>query len=154
MLSGFADTLKELREKSGLSQVSLAERVGVSNTYISALESGRKVAPPYAIVTALANTLGVPESGLWAIAQAERRARMETKLKGSPIALRTTAKDSALGTLVRAKATRTEPLSREALDPEGKEVLEALAVLKAAIPDDKKRAEAFEAMQKLLKLSS
>jgi transcriptional regulator with XRE-family HTH domain len=152
LLRGFADILKELREKAGLSQVSLAERVGISNTYISALESGRKVAPPYAIVTALANSLGVPEHDLWHIAQEERRARMETKLKGSPIALRSAAKDSALGALVRAKAVGVETLARESLDPEGKEVLEALAMLKAAIPDNKKRAEAFEAMQKLLRL--
>lgn len=151
-MRGFAVALRELREKSGLSQVSLAERVGVSNTYISALESGRKVAPPYAIVVALAESLGVPETDLWHIAQEERRARLETKLRGTPVALRATGKNSALGMLAHAEPSDARSQGREALRPEEREMLDALAALKTAIPDDKKRAEVLEAMRKLLRI--
>lgn len=51
--------LKSLREMSGLSQVDLAGRAGVSQRMISALEAGERQARP-ATIKKLAVALGVP----------------------------------------------------------------------------------------------
>lgn len=41
----FGEKPRQLRQKIGLTQWQIAERTGVSNTYISALERGRKPPP-------------------------------------------------------------------------------------------------------------
>ena len=84
----FGDKLRELRTDLGLTQFQIAERVGVSNAYISALESGRKPAPPHAVVTAIAATLRVDESMLWNLARAEREERLKQRIDGQPTSLR------------------------------------------------------------------
>lgn len=45
-MSPFGQLLHELRQKSGLRQVELAERMGYEQSYLSALELGVKGPPP------------------------------------------------------------------------------------------------------------
>ena len=80
----FGEQLRELRVAAGLTQAVVAEAIGVSNTYISALESGRKPAPPQALVTALAVCLGVEEEALWNLALEEREERLRQRIAGVP----------------------------------------------------------------------
>jgi XRE family transcriptional regulator of biofilm formation len=56
--------LKTLREEKGLTQVALAERAKVTQTYIAKLESGDKKNPSLAILQRLARALGVPVTEL------------------------------------------------------------------------------------------
>ena len=84
----FGNRIKELRHRLGLTQSQVANRTGVSNTYISALESGRKQAPPHAIVTALAACLKVSEEALWTVARAEREERLKRRIDGIPTSQR------------------------------------------------------------------
>jgi len=56
--------LKTLREKKGLSQVTLAARAKVGRTYIVKLESGDKKNPSLEILQRLAKALGVPVTEL------------------------------------------------------------------------------------------
>jgi len=85
----FGEKIKELRRKGNLTQWEVADHTGVSNTYISALESGRKPAPPHAIVTALASCLQTSEDVLWALARGEREARLKLRIDGVPTSQRT-----------------------------------------------------------------
>lgn len=87
-MNRFGVKLRELRTEMGLTQFQIAERVGVSNAYISALESGRKPAPPHAVVTAIAATLRVDESMLWSLARSEREERLKQRIDGQPTSLR------------------------------------------------------------------
>jgi transcriptional regulator with XRE-family HTH domain len=57
--SGFADRLRELRERAGVSQAQLAERVGVHTLSISKLERGLHE-PLWPLVLAIAKALGKP----------------------------------------------------------------------------------------------
>jgi len=84
----FGEQLRELRRSAGLTQAVVAEAIGVSNTYISALESGRKPAPPQALVTALAACLGVEEDALWNLALEEREERLRQRIAGVPTSRR------------------------------------------------------------------
>lgn len=56
--------LKGLREKKGMSQRDLAERVGVTDAYIAMLETGKRTNPSLAILKRLAKALGVPVRAL------------------------------------------------------------------------------------------
>ena len=87
-MATFGDQIRELRQRLALTQWQVASRTGVSNTYISALESGRKPAPPHAIVTALAACLQVSEASLWALARAEREYRLIRRIDGIPTSQR------------------------------------------------------------------
>ena len=84
----FGERIRELRREAGLTQWDVAHKTGVSNTYISALESGRKPAPPHVIVTALASCLSTSEDDLWAIARAEREERLKQRIDGIPTSQR------------------------------------------------------------------
>lgn len=55
----FGNHLKALREKRGLSQGELARRSGVSWSYISFLEAGKRKSPSVKIILALAGALAV-----------------------------------------------------------------------------------------------
>lgn len=89
----FGETIRELRVRAGLTQSQVAEQIGVSNTYISALESGRKTAPPYALVAALSTSLGVDAQHLWSIARGEREDRLRQRIRGVPTSQRTCVAD-------------------------------------------------------------
>ena len=52
--------IKTLREEKGLSQKALAERVGVTDAYITMLETGVRKNPSLAVLQRLAKALGVP----------------------------------------------------------------------------------------------
>jgi transcriptional regulator with XRE-family HTH domain len=54
----FADILRELREKAGLTQEGLARKANLSLGYVAKLE-GRRAQPSWATVKALAKALGV-----------------------------------------------------------------------------------------------
>ena len=88
-MSCFGHRLRELRVAAGLTQAELAEHIGVSNTYVSALESGRKPAPPHAVVTSLALSLRIDERELWQLAAQEREERLRLRINGVPTSLRT-----------------------------------------------------------------
>jgi transcriptional regulator with XRE-family HTH domain len=60
---GFADMLKQAREKVGLSQAALAERTGLPLRSIQNWEQGHRT-PRVAVVLKLARTLGVRVEGL------------------------------------------------------------------------------------------
>lgn len=55
-------TLKELRRAKKLTQKRLADKVGVSQSYICALENGKKKNPNFNVVIKLASGLGVKAS--------------------------------------------------------------------------------------------
>lgn len=56
--------VKRLRESKDLTQVQLAKRVGVSQSYIAQLESGRKAGPSLAVLKRLAKALDVNVAAL------------------------------------------------------------------------------------------
>ncbi len=56
--------LKTRREEKGLTQVALAKRARVTQTYIAKLESGDKKNPSLEILQRLAKALGVPVTEL------------------------------------------------------------------------------------------
>ncbi|SRR5258706_2062917 len=61
----FSDFLRVAREKSGLTQATLAEKCRLTGSYISLLESGKKPAPSDKVVRRLAVALGQdPEEAL------------------------------------------------------------------------------------------
>lgn len=88
-MAAFGETIRDLRQQLGLTQWQVASHTGVSNTYISAMESGRKPAPPHVIVTTLASCLKVNEDALWDLARAEREERLRRRIDGIPTSQRT-----------------------------------------------------------------
>jgi transcriptional regulator with XRE-family HTH domain len=56
--------IKTLREEKGLSQKALANRIGVSDAYITMLETGKRKNPSLDILKRLAKALGVPVTEL------------------------------------------------------------------------------------------
>lgn len=56
-MSPFGQVLHELRQKSGLRQVELAERMGYEQSYLSALELGVKGPSPTEFIQRLVSTL-------------------------------------------------------------------------------------------------
>lgn len=63
LLQRFAANVRRLRAKRNLSQKALAERSGVSVSYVSMLERGQR-SPPLETIEKLARALGVPPSTL------------------------------------------------------------------------------------------
>jgi len=134
----FGEKIRELRRKGNLTQWDVAERTGVSNTYISALESGRKPAPPHVIVTALAACLQTSEDALWALARGEREARLKLRIDGVPTSQRT------------ARTSRTSTGSLEASSSD--DVLEkAIQTLRAGAKDAKQRQSLARKLETLAK---
>jgi len=87
-MSKFGEYLIRERKRAGLSQAQLAHSIGLSNTYISAIETGRKAAPPYGHVVAFAAYLGVDERALWQLAIEDREQRLRERLEGVPASTR------------------------------------------------------------------
>lgn len=56
--------IKTLRQEKGLSQKALAKEVGVTDAYITMLESGKRKNPSLAVLQRLAKALGVPVAEL------------------------------------------------------------------------------------------
>ena len=63
LLGRFATNVRRLRAKKGLSQKALADKVGISVSYVSMLERGQR-SPPLETIEKMARALGVPPSAL------------------------------------------------------------------------------------------
>jgi transcriptional regulator with XRE-family HTH domain len=68
----FASYLKTAREKAGLTQTTLAERCGLTGSYISLLESGKKPAPSDRVVRRLASVLDLRSDDALQVAHLDR----------------------------------------------------------------------------------
>ena len=69
------DTLKRVREAKGLTQMELAGRAGVTNVYISLLETRKKRNPSLAVLRRLARALGVSAGELITLLEKQEDAR-------------------------------------------------------------------------------
>jgi transcriptional regulator with XRE-family HTH domain len=65
LLTRFATNVRKLREKKKLSQKALADKVGISVSYVSMLERGQR-SPPLETIEKMAKALGVPPAALLA----------------------------------------------------------------------------------------
>jgi transcriptional regulator with XRE-family HTH domain len=63
LLSKFAGNVRRLRARKKLSQKALADRVGISVSYVSMLERGQR-SPPLETVEKMARALGVSPASL------------------------------------------------------------------------------------------
>ncbi len=63
LLTRFAGNVRRLRAKKKLSQKSLADKVGISVSYVSMLERGQR-SPPLETVEKMAKALGVTPANL------------------------------------------------------------------------------------------
>ncbi|HVP68488.1 MAG TPA: helix-turn-helix transcriptional regulator [Anaeromyxobacteraceae bacterium] len=63
LLARFASNIRRLREKKKLSQKALADKVGISVSYVSMLERGQR-SPPLETVEKMAKALGVSPPSL------------------------------------------------------------------------------------------
>jgi transcriptional regulator with XRE-family HTH domain len=63
LLSRFAANVRRLRAKKKLSQKALADKVGISVSYVSMLERGQR-SPPLETIEKMAKALGVPPSAM------------------------------------------------------------------------------------------
>lgn len=136
----FGEYLRTLRLRMGLTQAELADKIGVSNTYISALESSRKPAPPRAIVTALAQALKVPEKSLWKVAYAEREQRLLERIDGVPTSLRhptdaLASLDGSHGNTLRSAFQALDEVAEDA--SHRKQVIDALEQFVKSLRDRK-----------------
>ncbi len=74
----FANNLKTRRKKAGLTQMALAEQIGVSTSFITEIETNRK-APSFQTIEKIAGALGVPAWTLFC----EYSDNLRTNLSGS-----------------------------------------------------------------------
>ena len=63
LLTRFAGNVRRLRAKKKLSQKALADKIGISVSYVSMLELGLR-APPLETIEKMAKALGVPPGAL------------------------------------------------------------------------------------------
>ena len=63
LLDRFASNVRRFRAKKKLSQKALADRIGISVSYVSMLERGQR-SPPLETIEKLAKALGVPPGSL------------------------------------------------------------------------------------------
>lgn len=63
LLTKFAGSVRRLRSKKNLSQKALADKVGISVSYVSMLERGQR-SPPLETIEKMAKALGVTPSAL------------------------------------------------------------------------------------------
>jgi len=120
-MQGFGEYLRTLRSDAGKTQAELAEAIGVSNAYVSAIEKGKKPAPPRALVNALAGVLGVDEVALWTVAQREREERLRRRIEGFPRSQGRSVYEAASESLPRAdRLDRAIDLLQRVKDPQGR----------------------------------
>ncbi len=63
LLTRFAGNVRRLRSRKKLSQKALADKVGISVSYVSMLERGQR-SPPLETIEKMAKALGVPPANL------------------------------------------------------------------------------------------
>lgn len=78
----FKDILKGLRKKAGLTQKELAEKSGISYSYITKLENGFQTNPTYEILEALGEVLKAPVGAMYDFSDV---VDIEHKIKGVQI---------------------------------------------------------------------
>ena len=78
----FGAKIQEAMRQSSVSQSDLAVQVGVSQSYVSSLISGRKLAPSAAVVRGLAFALSIPVDELFALAGVAKPAHKTPFLLG------------------------------------------------------------------------
>jgi transcriptional regulator with XRE-family HTH domain/SOS-response transcriptional repressor LexA len=71
-MTSFADHLREARRKAGLTQAELGERAGLTGSYVSLLESGKKPPPSDRVLSRLSRALGVSEANFAEAAHLDR----------------------------------------------------------------------------------
>lgn len=133
-MTTFGENLRELRVAAGLTQAQIAERIGVSNTYVSALESGRKPAPPHALVESLAACLDIEGETLWRLAREEREDRLRKRIDGTPTSLRVTRTPN------RSEAPSVSP-------PENRSMDRLVRSVRGACSDQKSRRKVAEVLE-------
>lgn len=72
MAKTFATLLKEARAKAGLNQMELAQRIGLTGSYISILEAGKKPPPTDKALKKMAQVLGLDAKYFLGVAHLER----------------------------------------------------------------------------------
>ena len=88
---------------------------------VSAIEKGKKPAPPRALVNALAGVLGVDEVALWTVAQREREERLRRRIEGFPRSQGRSVYEAASESLPRAdRLDRAIDLLQRVKDPQGR----------------------------------
>lgn len=107
-VSTFAERLKTLRRAAGLSQTELAGD-GISPSYVSLLESGRR-SPSPAVAALLAAKLGCSASQLLEGEPSERERRMQLELAYAELALRHDGSADALARMRTLLAEDDLPL--------------------------------------------
>lgn len=143
-MTHFGERLIEARVAAGLSQADLARYIGVSDTYISAIETGRKAAPPHAHVKAMAVCLGLDEEALWGLALADRERRLRERLDGVPTAARSTP----LGVLAASSPRSPSP---KALSVDSEGIGERIRDLLLTRTDREQLVDSLEALIEILK---
>lgn len=78
----FGETIRSARESRGLSQQSVADHLGVSNTYVSDLERGARNMLDVGRIAALAEVLGLDATELVWSAVESWNPRLVVMLKG------------------------------------------------------------------------
>jgi transcriptional regulator with XRE-family HTH domain len=63
LLTRFAGNVRRLRSKKALSQKALADKIGISVSYVSMLERGQR-SPPLETIEKMAKALGVTPAAL------------------------------------------------------------------------------------------
>jgi transcriptional regulator with XRE-family HTH domain len=63
LLTKFASNVRRLRAKRKFSQKALADKIGISVSYVSMLERGQR-SPPLETIEKMAKALGVPPASL------------------------------------------------------------------------------------------
>jgi len=141
-LTDFADYLRDARKRAGLNQIELAERVGLTGSYISVLESRKKPPPSDKVLSRLARALDVPEGDMIEVAHLDkspddirdrikaldRRLRIERKVTKQLI---TGLLPSSLWHFGRVEGFHESAIEKLRLDPGKRRVLrKVLAKLK------------------------
>jgi len=134
-MSAFGDRLRHLRQLADLTQARVAQEIGVSDAYISALESGRKPAPPRALVDAIEYSVHARKNELWELARKEREARLADRINGSPAALRIRHYPSATSQPVGPADVSTPSRETEPRDTGDASLENAVQAIKEAVQD-------------------
>ncbi|MBV1933134.1 MAG: helix-turn-helix domain-containing protein [Parvibaculaceae bacterium] len=118
-MTPFGQKLRELRAHQGLTQQQLAQQIGVTPAYLSALEHGHRGRPSFYLIQRIIGVLGI----IWD--EAEELTRL-ARLSHPKITIDTSGLSSEATELTNVLADKIETLSPELLQ-------ELLALLK---PDE------------------
>jgi transcriptional regulator with XRE-family HTH domain len=91
----FGARIRRLRESFGMTQKGLAQRVGLPQNYVSQIETGAYNNPTLALITRLADGLGVPTAAL--VDDSNQRSDQEIELLGAIRMLPDTVREHVTG---------------------------------------------------------